>query len=391
MSIVQTQDSQLTLDENGYVLYQAKLGNPLPGEPVAKLECGDTPLRPKLLLLDAESARGEERGPLHQRLESWMAGHIKAVLEPLAALENEEGISGPAKGIAFQVYESLGIVPRADLESLIADLDTEGRQALRARKVRLGPILVFIPALNKPAAVRLRALLWGIHHGKALPMQTPKDGVVSFEIDPSAVDKRFYQAVGYPVFGRRAIRIDMLDRVINAVYDGAENGKFRAQHTMAEWLGCSIDGLYDVLEAMGHRRIKEELKDVTPEEKATEETPEAPSETPSETHPEEEQGAEKKEEETKAQEEKAQDEKPALAMFFLKKGKAFQQSRPPHQKPHKKFDHAKGEKPKGKEGGKGKRNQSTNRTPKIMSTGPKPKPEDSPFAILQQLKKQSDG
>ena len=81
-------------------------------------------------------------------------------------LEDDANLTGAAKGIAFQVHEGMGIVPREQLEGLIADLDTDMRRDLRGKKVRLGPILVFIPALNKPAAVRLRALLWGLAHDK---------------------------------------------------------------------------------------------------------------------------------------------------------------------------------------------------------------------------------
>jgi len=39
---------------------------------------------------------------------------------------------------------------------------------------------------------------------------------------------------------------------------------------------------------------------------------------------------------------------------------------------------------------KGKRNKTTNRTPKVMSAGPEPKREDSPFAVLEQLKDRKD-
>ncbi|HNS45597.1 MAG TPA: hypothetical protein PKH37_10255, partial [Alphaproteobacteria bacterium] len=72
----------------------------------------------------------------------------------------------------------------------------------------------------------------------------------------------FYRAIGYPLYGPRAVRIDMLDRVINAVYDGAKDGKFQAQHSMAEWMGCPIADLYGVLEAMGHKRIETPVAEV---------------------------------------------------------------------------------------------------------------------------------
>jgi len=86
-----------------------------------------------------------------------------------------------------------------------------------------------------------------------------------------------------------------------------------------------------------------------------------------------------------AKEEDSKDDvKPELATFRLKKGKAF--SKAGGQKPQ----FQKGSKKDGVEKKKGKRNKSTHRTPKVMSAGPKPKLEDSPFAVLEQLKQQSN-
>jgi ATP-dependent RNA helicase SUPV3L1/SUV3 len=117
-------------------------------------------------------------------------------------------------------------------------------------------VLVFIPELNKPAAVRLRALLWSLWHDKPLPAPVPSDGMTSVSLtDKPDSNPLFYQSIGYPVFGPRAIRVDMLDRLVCSVYDNAANGQFRAQHKMAEWLGCPIPDLYAVLEAMGHTRV----------------------------------------------------------------------------------------------------------------------------------------
>lgn len=355
----EAQDKQFTLKEDGRIYYQAMASNPLPGEPVGTIRKGEGILRPV-----AEMDAGHEEA--HARVERWLQDHIARVLEPLAALGNREGLKPPAQDIAARVYDSLGIVPREELDSVIAGLDQDDRRDLRARKIRLGPILVFIPALNKPAAVRLRALLWSLYHDKPLPASVPADGIVSCEVDSAALDPAFYQAIGYPVFGGRAVRIDMLDRVINAVYDSASGGRFEARHDMAEWLGCPIEGLYAVLSAMGHTKIEEPVAEEMP----------APPET------------EKTQTEEPQQEEQPQI-KPRLATFRLKKGKAFEKpgaGKPPRKPPQ--ADNAKRKAPEKKSGGK--RNKATNRTPRIMQAGPEKRLEDSPFAVLQQLKVKGD-
>ena len=145
------------------------------------------------------------------------------------------------------------------------------------------------------------------------PVKLPADGIVSAKIEDENPNEDYYRAIGYPLYGGRAVRIDMLDRVISCVYDHATGGKFQARHEMAEWLGCSIADLYKVLEAMGHVKAHDpadEIKDEgdapeieRAEEKTVEDKPAAG----------EEKAAEKK-----------LDVKPELATFRLKKGKASQ-------------------------------------------------------------------
>lgn len=361
-SILDMKDTQFRLAEDGSISFQAVESNPLPGEVVAQLVKGESVLKPAIKVTNA---KGVDEASLVQRLEAWRDAHIASVLELLVALkeplkqpEAKEGEEAPAplpeitsvvQEILDAVYDSMGILPREQLESLIGKIDADDRRVLRAKRVRLGPILVFIPALNKPAGVRLRGLLWSLYNDQPLPANVPNDGIVSQVVDADA-NKDFYQAIGYPVFGTRATRIDMLDRVICAVYDSAEKGKFRAQHQMAEWLGCPIDDLYAILSAMGHKKIEEPVQDDVPQEEG-------------------------------ATENAASQEKPELAEFYLKRGKAFEQGA---KKPFKKSDSKKkSEKPKGK------RNKTSNRAPKVMSAEAK-KVEDSPFAVLQQLKTGSD-
>jgi len=175
--------------------------------------------------------------------------------------------------------------------------------------------LIFLPDLNKPAAVKLRAILWSLFNDKSLPAPIPRDGAMSSVVDVTSANPDFYRAIGYPLYGPRVIRIDMLDRVINAVYDSAKEGKFQAQHKMAEWMGCPIADLYAILESMGHRRI---------------ETPVAPvAEVVAEVAAPVEPVVEVAEPTDKKPEQK----KPELDFFFLRRGKAHvaQSERPPRQ------------------------------------------------------------
>lgn len=389
--VLKSEDKQFKLADDGQILWQADATNPLPGQPIGRVKKGDLLLKPRAEMIDSNLLDGQDKNAVQEKLQEWLDRYIHFALEPLFRLTGGDDLSAQARGIAFQLQEALGILPRSTLEDLISGLDEEGRKALRARKVRMGPLLVFLPELNKPAAVRLRAQLLTLWEGKELPADVPKDGIVSFTVTDKAIDADYYRSIGYPVYGPRSIRVDMLDRVVCAVYDSAKDGKFQAQHKMAEWLGSNILDLYAVLDAMGHKLIHdpaaEKAKEETPAVTASE-TVAAPAEPEAVVPAEEAKPAEVK--------------KPELATFRLKRGKADGAERPrPERSPRKdgekksfggdkkpfnerKKDDKKFEKKKG--GGKPKRDEREDRREeRIYSSNPQ-KFEDSPFAVLQNLK-----
>ncbi len=386
--IVNSQPKQFRLQDDGMILWQADATNPMPGVPVARVGKGESQLKPHVVLVDAEVLKDQDSEAVRDFIQTWLEQHIATVLEVLSAMTREEGIDGPAKEIAQKIADALGILPRQDIATLIAALDPDARRVLRQRHVRLGPILVFVPELNKPAAVRLRALLWWLWHDRVLPAPVPKDGAVSVVVDEAQSDPVYYRAIGYPLYASRAIRIDMLDRVVSAVYDNAKDGSFKATHAMAEWLGCSIPDLYKVLEAMGHTKTSDPAEQpvqlaAIPEAQATAELP-----------------AEAVQEAVDAVEKSAVSAvavKPELATFRLRRGRAGDSGRPPRleRRPAEKAGRPKFE----KKSGDGPRDQHKKFKPhdkkgkpareekRAMSFEAAPsRIEDSPFAVLQQLK-----
>ena len=328
--IVAAQPKQFTLKDDGNIYFQPDSTNPLPGEVLATIQKGESLLQPVVKLVDGRDLGAETAADVLTAVETWVKAHIYTVLEPLFSLVGDETLAEPNKEIALKLFAHTGIVPRGEVEDSIAKLDPEMRKALRDKKVRLGPLLIFLPDLNKPAAVKLRAILWSLFNDKPLPAPTPRDGAMSSVVDVTTANPDFYRAIGYPLYGPRAIRIDMLDRVINAIYDTAKEGKFQAEHKMAEWMGCPIADLYAILEAMGHRHIVKPAEDTKVDEpKAAEAT--APTEAivsasaeggavAVESAPAADANAVTTEivSETKKPEQK----KPELDWFFLRRGKA---------------------------------------------------------------------
>ena len=353
--MLESKQSQFTFSPAGEILWQEKINSPLPGIPVAILEKGEQPLKPVVKIVENNLTSQYDQTILKNHLVLWLNTYLSGVLESLTLLEVPQGVTvkdNPVSQIAARVYDGMGIVPRENLESIIAQLTPETRGDLRTKKIRLGPVLVFMPELNKPAAVRVRAMLWSLFHGYDLPADVPSDGVVSVKIDDDKQNEDYYRAIGYPLYGGRAVRIDMLDRVINCVYDHADGGKFQARHEMAEWLGCSIADLYQVLDSMGHVKIYDPAEVVVEEAGSDVEDGEKPK------------------------------EKPELATFRLKKGKAFQKKVVGGKKP---VQGGKKKAPKKKKDFK--KGKAQDRGPRVISAEAKVRAEDSPFAILEQLKK----
>lgn len=375
--ILNSMDKQLVLAQNGTITWQKDLTNPMLGEVVAEIKKGESMLSPTCSVINAPAIAGEDKDAVQKFINQWLGRYIQETLQPLFNLKSDDIPAGAPRDISDKIYNALGVIPRAELQSLISQMDEEKRNSLRSKKIRFGPLLVYLPELNKPVMVKLRALLLSLWEDKDLPAEVPTDGIVSFSVEGKDLDKNYYQSIGYPIFGPRSIRVDMLDRVICAVYDTAKDGKFMAQHQMAEWLGSNIADLYAVLEAMGHTKISDPADEVKVEE---------PTITPAATL----EGGEAKTEQVKK-------EKPELATFSLKKGKAIAgtanttkyrgNDNADKNSKAKKFENLnlKSDKKKFKPSSKNKEAKKPQRE-RVFVAEAKSNPEDSPFAILQQLK-----
>ena len=110
--MLNAQTTQFKLADDGHILYQADATSPVQGKPVACLKKGKAALAPSLELLSTAPVGNKDKTATKDFLKSWLQIHISTVLEPLIALTDDKELQGPVKGIAFQVYEAMGIVER---------------------------------------------------------------------------------------------------------------------------------------------------------------------------------------------------------------------------------------------------------------------------------------
>ncbi|MGI9413753.1 MAG: helicase-related protein [Hyphomicrobiales bacterium] len=270
------------------------------GVRIARLVSGDHILKPRVQLIADDQLTGTDRQNVQARIEKWLADRLSTHLEPLLALQHAEDVDGMARGLAFQLVENLGVLVRDDVAEDVRALDQPTRATLRKYGIRFGAYHIFMPLLLKPAATRLKLLLWGLaeeSQGRLelanLP-EPPQQGLTSAATDAS-VPEGYYRVVGFRACGPRVVRIDMLERLSDLVRPlvfwkpsetettrppgSVEGGGFLVLPDMMSLVGCSGDEFSAILRSLGFRM--EQRKIAAPDaEAAVGAAPEASPEPP---------------------------------------------------------------------------------------------------------------
>jgi ATP-dependent RNA helicase SUPV3L1/SUV3 len=242
------------------------------GAPIASLTATDDVLAPKVVLLADEQLTGPARDQVAARAERFVTYQVSTVLKPLADLKSGESLEGTARGIAYRLYENLGILQRRDVAEDVRALEQDARAALRRCGVRFGAYHIFVPALIKPAPAALITLLWAIKNdGRERPgygeathlLATGRTSAVA----DATFDPIFYGLAGYRLLGRRAVRVDILERLADLIRpalawkpgtgkrpEGAYNGsQFLVTPAMMSILGATADDMEEILKGLGYR------------------------------------------------------------------------------------------------------------------------------------------
>jgi ATP-dependent RNA helicase SUPV3L1/SUV3 len=232
------------------------------GAVVGRLVSGPHPLTPSVELLADDLLKGELRELVEGRLEAWVDAHIARLLEPLVALHNaaearsaaEGALSGAARGLAYRLAESLGHIERdADANDDMRAM----RRDLRGFGVWIGRHAIYLPKLIKPAPSALRALLWAVHAKLDHIPSPPQPGLTSFAIEKDDdTPDAFLAAADFRKLAGRAVRLDIIERIEEALGDAAEKSSNADDglNLILSLLGCSKDEALMVAAALGWRR-----------------------------------------------------------------------------------------------------------------------------------------
>jgi ATP-dependent RNA helicase SUPV3L1/SUV3 len=258
-------DDQFVLTSDGTVRWM--------GDAVGKLMAADNVLEPRLRLVADDRLSGAPRENVQARLDLWLKAHITKLLGPLFELSKAEDITGIARGIAFQLVESLGVMERQKVANEMKDLDQPSRATLRKYGVRFGAYHIYLPGLLKPAARSLASLLWSLKHDNTdlsaltTAQHLAGTGRTSFPAD-KALDRDAYRTLGYRLAGERAVRVDILERLADLIRPalawregsgsprppGTVDGRsFTVTQAMTSLTGSAGEDFASILRALGYR------------------------------------------------------------------------------------------------------------------------------------------
>ncbi len=244
------------------------------GDPVAKLIPGDEVLTPRLKIIADEHLTGPARDSVQARIDLWLKAHIEKLLAPLMVLGRAEDVTGIARGIAFQLVESLGVLERRKVAEEMKGLPQEARAVLAQprRALRCPPHLRADPSQAGAARARRPAL------GRSSMAGCSRRGWTSCRtrclgphLDPGRSgdpEGGLYRAVGFRVAGERAVRVDILERLADLIRPalarrpnspgekpaGAFDGNgFIATVAMTSLAGCAGEDFASILRSLGYR------------------------------------------------------------------------------------------------------------------------------------------
>lgn len=224
------------------------------GMALAHLKAGRDLLAPRLVL-DPIIARldAPARQLVEQRCTRWLDQLIRQRLAPLAKIarlarlpETPPGL----RGILAQLGEAGGVLNRAEVDAALATLDRAARHALSRTGVTVGTLDLFLPALLKPEASRLRLALLAVRAGQAMrPLPLAGLGLLDKPAPELALAA---EQAGYRRFGDQMLRIDLVEKIARAAHEARGKDRMaKLDPALAVSLGVGGATLSRIMRALG--------------------------------------------------------------------------------------------------------------------------------------------
>ncbi len=242
-------DPEITLTHQGHLQWQ--------GSTIGKIVAGPELLNPQLTVFVDDTAGPSIAEKVEKRLSQFVASTINRLLAPLVAMQQDYALDPLARGFAFRLVENLGIIARSSVDRELKDLEQSSRRSLRAHGVRFGQYSVFLPVLLKPAPTQLRLVLWSLSRGMQNCPLGPPAGAVTV-LANKAAPAGYYAMAGFQTAGERAIRIDILERLMDLLRVENRTRGFEATEQMLSITGLTLLQFADLMRGLGYRVAQHE-------------------------------------------------------------------------------------------------------------------------------------
>jgi ATP-dependent RNA helicase SUPV3L1/SUV3 len=219
------------------------------GEPIARLRRGSSAVRPRVQVMDSEFIDGAQRERIRLRLQRFIDDKIAVDLRPLQAATSQAAAQQSLRGQLHRLTEALGVMPCAEDDRVAPEL----RAALKVIGVKAGRFALYMPALLKARPMAMRASLWALHHGVAVP-RLPAADSVSLPPQPDW-PAGFAEAMGWLDAGPVLLRLDIAERIAGELAWTTRRGPTALPVGLASRFSLKAELLPVVLRRLGFRVV----------------------------------------------------------------------------------------------------------------------------------------
>ncbi|MBF5046130.1 helicase [Aggregicoccus sp. 17bor-14] len=184
------------------------------GQLLARLVPGNDRRSPQVALSEPDVWTGGARRRLERRLVALTRDLVTEAMGGFPAdTLTGEGQAPPLRGLAYRLAQGLGVVPQHEAHEQWRLLDEPTRQRLRELGIREGQRYLYVADALLPQALERRCMLTALFEQQPLPAGAPGDAVLAL----AALGGRDAQRLGYAAVGPVALRIDILERLLEGL------------------------------------------------------------------------------------------------------------------------------------------------------------------------------
>ena len=221
-------DEQFSLSPSHAILWR--------GHPIGEI-AGGSPFAPQVRL-DGEMGAQSARTRAVRRLEAFVAAVAAPAFANLARLKaaaDGDALRGLARGLAYQLVEAGGAMPRREAEEFVRALYRAERRALRDLGVRFGAFTIFVNDLVVPGTTWIREIFAEL----SAPNWRPGEGLADLREAPAKEALAFR---GLRALGQFAAPIESLESIAELARNSDSRGFALTQATFAEFGWSTSDG-----------------------------------------------------------------------------------------------------------------------------------------------------